>query len=114
MFDNDHINKLVDDTLNSMDHHERAAPRPFLLSRINARILKRGESTMWDRLTSIITRPVIAFGGLVLVIMLNILIISFNKDAAVYNGIQEDEIADGQGFSIATTTALYDIENIEP
>lgn len=114
MADNNHINKLVDDTLNSMDHHKRATPRPYLLTRINARLLNRDGSTIWDRLTSIITRPAVAMAGLIFIIMLNILIISSNKGSANYNGSQQETVADGQGFSIATTTALYDIENIEP
>lgn len=114
MSDNNHINKLVDDTLNSMDHHKRAMPRPYLLTRINARLLVPSGSTMWDRLTSIITRPAVAMAGLIFIIILNILIISSNNDLENYNGSQQETVVDGHDFSIATTTALYDIENIEP
>jgi hypothetical protein len=109
---NDHIKKLVDDTLNSMDHHTKAAPAPYLLSRINARLLQLNRATRWDRLTSVITRPTVAIAGLFLVIMLNVLIISTKKASFKYNATQENQVNDA-GFSIASS-ALYDIENIEP
>ena len=112
MADNNHIDKKIDDTLNSMDHHTRATPRPYLQTRINARLAK-GEPTIWDHLTSFITRPAIILAGLLSIIMINFIIISTTRESTVYGGTPQESFADGQGFSISTTTALYDIENID-
>lgn len=114
MTDDKNIDKLVEDTLNSMDHHEKATPRPYLLTRINSRLLQKSGSTMWDHLTSIITKPSVAMAGLIFIIILNIFIISTNQSWESNIQPQQETVADSQEFTIATTTALYDIENIEP
>lgn len=110
MADNNHINKMIDDTLNSMDHHTRAMPRPYLLTRINARIAK-GQATVWDHVTSFITRPAVILAGSVSIILINFIIISATRETAVYSGTPSESFADGQGFSISTNTVLYDSEN---
>jgi len=108
------IDKLVDDTINSMDGHTAASPRPFLLTRLHARIRSNSSiSTTWDRWTAFITRPTIALTGLLLLIILNVFIIT-SVDQLTNSGIvQEDLINDDQEIYV-NTNSLYDIENIEP
>ena len=45
---NENINKLIEEALNSVDDVKRAAPKPFLLTRINARMRKETESA-WEK-----------------------------------------------------------------
>ena len=112
MKDKNHIERLVEDTLNSMEHSDKAMPQPYLLSRINAYMRNR-KSTKWDRLITLITRPAVAMGGMMLIVLLNIFIISGNtRTTSQY--YQQEMMGDEQGFSITNTTAVYDIENIEP
>lgn len=113
MTDDKNIDKRVEDTLNSMDYHEKATPRPYLLTRINSRLLQKSRSTMWDHLTSFITKPDIAFVGLLIIIILNIFIISFNQSSENNIRSPQESVADIQEYT-TVTTALYDIENIEP
>ncbi|MEJ7626688.1 MAG: hypothetical protein WKF35_07495 [Ferruginibacter sp.] len=107
------IDKLVDDTINSMDGHTAATPRPFLLTRLHARIRSNTSiTTSWDRWTAFITRPTIALTGLLLVIILNVFIITSDDQLTSTRIVQED-LNDDQEIYV-NTTYLYDIENIEP
>ena len=111
---NIHINKMADDVLNSMDHSNRATPQPFLLTKLHARLLNNSEVTMWDRISSVITRPSVSFAGLIFIITINILIILFNIEKEGNAGSNVGIITEEQDFSVAPTTALYDIENTSP
>ena len=57
------INKLIEEALNSVDDIRRAEPKPFLLTRINARMNRVVES-VWEKAGWFIARPVVAFTGL--------------------------------------------------
>jgi hypothetical protein len=99
------INKLVEDTMNSMDQHDPAEPMPFLLTRIRARLGNQGSSA-WDRFGSVISRPVVALGGVVILIMLNVLVIT--------SGNRNNNIATEQPGEFITSTAAFEIENMLP
>ncbi|MEO5984352.1 MAG: hypothetical protein ABIP80_02535, partial [Ferruginibacter sp.] len=70
MKDNDHIQKLVDETLGSLNNMNRANPQTNLLTRINARLLQSAPVTMLDKVTAFITRPWVAMCGLILILLL--------------------------------------------
>ncbi len=106
-----YINKLAEETLSCMDNHKKACAPPYLLTRIHARLLQ-GKVTVWDRISSFITRPVITVPGLVILIVLNLFIISSNNNTETFIGLK-DETSVAQGFNI-TEVALYDVENVEP
>jgi uncharacterized membrane protein YdfJ with MMPL/SSD domain len=107
---NSNINKLVEDALNSADGAERAAAKPWLFTRLTAR-MQRNENTYWESAVKFITRPAIAIAGLCLVVGINVAALVINTDD---NGAVTDEQAlnaDDYSNSVAT---LYDIENNEP
>lgn len=104
----------IEQALNSMDNHYSAKPRPYLMSRINAALAARKSETAWDKIYSIITRPVIAFAGIAFILVLNFLIISSYQENNKIK-FQTESGSDWQSYSTATNNALYDIENnIEP
>ncbi len=111
---NDHINKRIEETLDSFDGSVRAKPAPFLLTRINTRLAVDQGLTIWDRLTAFISRPVVAFGGILILLLLNISIISFNKTSDFNTAItqQTQQLAEDE-FAV-NVRAVYDIENITP
>lgn len=71
--DKQQINKLVDRAMQSMDAAERAMPKPFLLTRINARMQQEEKETIWDKAVYLLTRPAYVIPALALVLLLNIL-----------------------------------------
>jgi hypothetical protein len=110
MYSNDHINRLVDDALGSADGAQRATPKPFLLTRIQAAMQRRQE-TSWDKAGRFIARPVVAIAGLCLILAINLAVIlnSSNKTSTQ----EETASANTDDFS-STMAVVYDIENNEP
>ena len=108
---NEHIHKLVDEALGSLDGAERATPRPYLFTRLNARMQREPENS-WDNVLKFISRPAIALAGLCLVITINALVVSSNYTGQTTTVAEEQYVsADEYNTSVAV---LNDIENIEP
>ncbi len=108
---NEHINKLVDEALSSLDGAERATPKPYLFTRLNARMQIETENS-WDNVLKFISRPAIALAGLCLVITINALVVSSNYSGQTTKAAEEQYAsADEYNTSVAV---LNDIENIEP
>jgi len=103
---NDHLNKKIEDAMQSFDGSVRATPRPYLLTRIHARMQVQAE-TIWDKAAKFITRPVVAFAGLCAIIGVNFLIVtaSENSNAA------KERSSENYSANIAT---LYYNETTEP
>ncbi|MEO5889211.1 MAG: hypothetical protein ABIQ31_03105 [Ferruginibacter sp.] len=112
MKNKEHISKLVEDTINSMDNAERAVPPPFLLTRINARLNETKES-FWEKAVWFISRPAVAIPGLAMFILVNLSVVIFNK--ADRSATAKEQLIQYQtdDFSYAVAT-IYDIENTEP
>lgn len=64
------IEKRVEKTLNSLDGIQRAEPQPWLFSRVKGRLMQE-EKTVWETISSFLSKPVIAIAGLCLILMLN-------------------------------------------
>jgi hypothetical protein len=107
------INKLIEEALNSADHVKRASPMPFLQTRLNARINKLNEDT-WDKAGWFIGRPSIAIAGLALLIFINGMAVVFNRTDSSFSIATEQSTVDQADEFNYTVTTLYDNENIEP
>jgi hypothetical protein len=108
---NEHINKLIDEALSSLDGAERATPKPYLFTRLNARMQNDPENS-WDAVLKFISRPVVALAGLCLVITINAAVVSSNYSGQTTTAAEEQYAsADEYNTSVAV---LNDIENIEP
>lgn len=110
--DKNKLNKLVDETINSMDAAERATPAPYLLTRINARMNKEtGYVSAWERISALLGKPLVAFPSLLIVLLLNFWIIrssvsdADNSSAADFSKVSTDD------YSLSTATSLFDFEN---
>ena len=106
----DHIEKMLDDALSSADGAGRAPAKPFLFTRIRAR-MERNDGTAWETAVKFITRPAVAFAGLCLVIGINVGVIIYNQPAAPFSASKQIENADEFSTSVAT---LDYTDNIEP
>jgi len=106
------INKLVEEALTSVDHIGRAEPKPYLLTRIQAKMNRETES-FWEKAGRFIGRPAVAFTGLCMIILINTMVIMFNKPS------DSDTVADQPAqtqvdeFSYTVAT-IYDNENTQP
>ena len=108
----DHINKMTNAALSSLDDASRANAKPYLLTRINARLSRTRES-IWEMAGRLIARPAVAITGLCLVIGINMSIIAFNHSTPENNTAAEYSQPVTDDFS-TTVATLYDTENTEP
>jgi membrane-bound ClpP family serine protease len=108
---NEHINQWVTDALNSMDNAAKAQPRPYLFTRLTAKMHKT-ENSVWDNALRFLSRPAVAMVCIVLVLSVNALVYTFNQPTS--GGIATDEqLTTTDDYSNAIAV-LNDIENIEP
>jgi hypothetical protein len=106
------INKLVEEAFSSVADAQRAQARPYLFTRINARMNKTSDS-VWERAGWIITRPAVAFSGLCLIIVINAGAIFYNKTKTPVTGSEMAVQNTADEFSY-TVAGIYDTENTQP
>jgi len=78
MKNNQLLNNRIEETLSSIDGVERATPKPFLFTRVMAKIQATKE-TVWEKAGSFISRPSFAIAGLSFIIVLNLIVITFHS-----------------------------------
>ena len=106
------INKLIEEALNSVDNISRAEAKPYLLTRINARMRKGTEST-WEKAGWFIGRPAVAFTGLCLVLLINVMVIVINNTSDTTTVAEQSVQTQTDEFSYTVAT-IYDNENTQP
>lgn len=105
------INKLVDEALESVDDVQRAGAKPYLMTRIRARMDRQAES-VWEKAGWFITRPAVAFTGICLVVIINAAVLFYNKTTpANNNDVVVQNTTDEFSY---TVSGIYDIENTQP
>jgi hypothetical protein len=108
----ENINKLVEETLNSVDSIKRAEAKPFLLTRIHAR-MNKGTESVWEKAGWFIGRPAVAFAGLCLVVLVNTMVIVLNNPSAQTTVADQPAQTQTDEFSYTVAT-IYDFENTQP
>ena len=112
MHKNEHISKLIEEALSSVDDVKRAAPKPFLLTRINARMRKETESA-WEKTGWFIARPAVAFTGICIILLINVMAVIFNKTSLPVTATEQVAQTQADEFSYTVAT-IYDFENTQP
>jgi len=64
------ISRLTDQVLNSLDGIQRAETQPFFYTRLMAK-METGSSNEWNKWMSILSRPVVSLGILLVFLMIN-------------------------------------------
>ena len=105
------INKKIEDAMHSIDGIDKAQPKPFFFTRLEARMEK--ENNIWVKITSFVTRPVVAFVCICLVIMINAFVILSSSLSPKTSTKQSTELATVDEYTQINTT-LYDFENTKP
>jgi hypothetical protein len=106
----EYINQLINAALNSTDGAARATPRPYLFTRLNARMQNAAENS-WDRLLKFISKPAVAVTAICLVVAINAMVISDNYTAATTATEEQYTATDDYN---STAIVLNDFENTEP
>lgn len=109
--EDDFLNKKVDEIMQSIDGIKRAAPRPFLFTRLEARM--QNERNVWNKLSSFVARPVIAFACICFVLIINAMVVLFSGTPANSLAQQGSELATADEYSQVSYN-LYDFENSKP
>ncbi len=110
----ENIEKLVEETLESLNGIQRAEPTPFFFTRLQAR-MAREEKNIWERVASLLSKPAVAFASLLLILSFNAFFL-FNTGSTTSPGTnssfsQSSSITEDY-FILATNN--YDYENLEP
>ena len=109
----EHINKMVEEALSSVDNISRAEAIPYLLTRIHARMNKETESA-WEKAGWFIGQPAVAFAGLCLIILINITVVTF-KGTTASQAEATEQVAQSPADEFSYTVAtIYDNENTQP
>lgn len=109
MSSNKDITQLVNDALGSADDAQRATARPYLFTRLQAK-MQRHPETYWEKAGRLIARPAVAIAGLCLVLAINLTAIINTREKA---DLQEEVTTNTDDFS-NTIAVVYDIDNNEP
>ncbi len=106
----DEINKKIEEAMHSLDSIKKASPRPFLFTRLEARM--QNERNTWGKLSSFVARPVIAFACICFVLIVNIMVILMSNNSG--NSLaQGSELATTDEYSQVSYN-LYEFENPKP
>ena len=105
----DNINKLIEEAMSSVDDAQRAEPRPFQLTRKHAR-MNKGTESAWEKASWFISRPAVAFTGLCVIVLLNVMVVMFNKTSESTTVAEQTVQTQADEFSYTVAT-IYDNDN---
>ena len=105
------FNKKIEDAMHSIDGLKKASPAPFFFTRLEARMLK--EKNIWEKITSFVAKPGIAFACICMVIVINSAVIFSLSATHTTITEQSNELATVDEYSQVGIT-LYDFENMKP
>ena len=106
------FDKRIEDALKSFDGIKKASPGPFFFTRVEARMQR--EKSIWEKISSFVARPLIAFASICLIIMINAAVIfSSEKSSSTTAASQNNEIATMDEYNQVNST-FYEFVNAKP
>lgn len=112
MKNDENTERQIAEALNSIGAIKRATPKPYLLTRINAR-LNNQEKSVWENAAIFISRPAVMVLGLCLIIAINLSVILTNKSSK-NNAVAERSVTSIVDEYSTTFATIDNIENPEP
>jgi hypothetical protein len=108
---NEQIERMTGEALDSLDGSSRAIPKPFLMTRIRARMEKQ-KSNGWEVAGRFIAKPSVAIVGFCVVIAVNVFVmVSNNSNSTTGYATAGTEQNGNQDEYASNVASLYDIEN---
>jgi hypothetical protein len=105
------IEKRVEDALNSLDGIQRAEPQPWLFSRVKGKLLREGEKTRWETISSFLSKPAVAIAGLFLILGLNGFLV-FNQPSVSSIVAVQNDLQPNDSESLIASSSSFDFENL--
>lgn len=101
-----HIDKQVEDTLNSLDGLHKASPGHYFFTRVHAH-LNRKQKDVWEQTLSFLLRPAVLAASVLAIILVDIIALTNLKSTENNQAVieQAQVFADEYDFTIAT---IYD------
>lgn len=114
MTNDENIDRQIEETLNSLDEIKRASPKPYLFTRINARLNNQVKS-FWEGLAVFINRPAVLVLGLCLILAANVSVLLLNKSSSINTATERsiNSVTDEDEYSTSFAT-IDNFENSEP
>lgn len=108
----DQFDKIIEQTLQSLDGARRAVPRPYLITRIKANMQQRDMKNAWAKLNDFLSRPAIAWTIILMLLVGNLAIIIMSRDSD--RSFAKETMIEYKDESAMNMTDVYDIDNPEP
>ncbi|MGN6193540.1 MAG: hypothetical protein ACTHOB_01280 [Ginsengibacter sp.] len=103
--------KKIGEVMQSLNGIKKASPSPFFFTRLEARMER--EKSGWEKISSFIAKPVIAFACICLVIMINAWVIFFSRNSQNSTDQQTSELATTDEYNLVSST-FYEFVNAKP
>jgi hypothetical protein len=112
-----HINKRVEETLDSLDGIKRASPQPFFYTRVRS-LLEKAEKSFWEKTGFFLARPAIAIAIVFITLLINAFFV-FYQNNHVQAASDQDEFRFENAYDIASNTnntiiSIFNRENEQP
>ncbi|MGN6534033.1 MAG: hypothetical protein ACTHK0_19995 [Ginsengibacter sp.] len=109
----DKFNQKIEETMRSVDGIEKASPRPFFFTRLEARM--QNQKSIWEEISSFVAKPLVAFACICLVIMINATVIfsSSNSSNSTNSVSQQNELATADEYNLVSSN-FYEFVNSKP
>ncbi len=104
------IEQKVAETLDSLDGIQRAQPAPWLYARVQGRLTREAHSP-WALVGGFLSKPIVAFAGLCLILAMNVFFLVQSKKEPVSSMANQNEtIVDSE--SIIASNSSFEYENL--
>ena len=100
------IERKAEEALNSLDGLQRATPRPYFYTRLEAS-MNRGTRNVWDQLVILLNRPSVAIGLALLVIAVNTTVVLQKKETPTL--AEQTELTVSEEYNLASNTYLDEV-----
>ena len=104
------IELQIEEALNSIASIQRATPRPYLFTRLNARLNKQAKS-IWERAAVFISQPAVMAISLCLILTVNISVLIINLSST--NNTTNEGAVNITNDEDEYSTTYVTIDNIE-
>ncbi|HEU5051491.1 MAG TPA: hypothetical protein VFT78_00195 [Hanamia sp.] len=104
------LNKKIDEAMQSLEGMEKASAGPYFFTRLEARMQR--EKSAWERISSFVAKPVVAFACICLIIVINAAVI-LSSTAGVTSSSQNSELATADEYN-SVSAQMYEFENTIP
>ena len=97
--------------MRSLDGIEKASPRPFFFTRLEARLQR--QKSRWEVVSSFLSKPVVAIACICLIIMINAMVIFSSTNLNGSTDQQNNEFATADEYN-SISAPLYEFLNSTP